>query len=155
VVNLIFWNFKKDLKMKKMIFAAMMLVVSSFAQAQVAYPGSSWGVVTFPAGISDQEKNNVLAQGKAEQGVDLKVMGAQKQWTLNTYASLGYSIDRNKLDYNNKITPAIGVKMTRKFSSAVVDMGVQAYHENHFVTHTSGNGVQAYVSYWSGWNLNK
>lgn len=147
--------------MKKSIIAATLAVFSLGAVAQdgikpLAYPGSNWSVLTVNPGVisGSPEDNNVLLQGKLEQGIDWVKFGDKKRWTLNTYVSLGYSVDKNKLDYNNKLVPAIGVKVSRSYEHGVVDFGVQAVHENHFRAtggRKSGSGVQAYASYWFGW----
>lgn len=152
--------------MKKTLIAVAMLaaVVSAFAQEglkPLGYPGSNWSVLTFNPGVIEGsgEEDNILLQGKLEQGIDWKKFGANNEWTLNTYVSLGYSADKNGLIYNNKLVPAIGTKISRRFESGVLDLGVQAVHENHFRGTTSGptrgSGVQVYASYWFGWNLGK
>lgn len=151
--------------MKKSLIAIAALVASVGAFAQdglkpIGYPGSNWSVLTVNPGVirGTAEDNNVLLQGKLEQGIDWVKFGSNKEWTFNTYASLGYSVDRNALAYNNKLVPAIGAKISRKFDNGVLDLGLQAVHENHFRgvpagTPESGNGVQLYASYWFGWNL--
>jgi hypothetical protein len=145
--------------MKKSLIALALAVASIGAFADglkpLAYPGSAWSVVTFPAGVAGAEEHNTTLSGKVEQGIVWQKFGANKEWALNTYASFGYSVDREGLGYNNKVVPAIGVKMTRTFSNGVVDVGVQAVHENRFKDHQRGSGVQAYVSVWSGWDLRK
>lgn len=145
--------------MKKSFIAFALAVAAVGASAEglkpLSYPGSAWSVVTFPAGVAGSEEHNAVLAGKIEQGVVWKKFGSKGEWELNTYASFGYSVDREGYGYNNKLVPAIGVKMTRKFDSGVVDIGVQAVHENRFKDHKSGAGVQAYVSVWSGWDLRK
>lgn len=141
--------------MKKSLIALSLLAVSAAASAQVAYPGSSWSTLTFPAGVAGTEEKNVTLQGKFEQGIDWLKLGEDKKWTLNTYVSLGYSVDKDKLDYNNKVVPAVGVKLTRSFDNGVIDIGVQLIHERRWISGSSGTGVQAYGSYWFGWDLKK
>lgn len=152
--------------MKKSMIALALIVASVGVHAQgsvkpLGYPGSNWSVLTFNPGVikGSGEEDNVLLQGKLEQGIDWVKFGVNKEWTLNTYVSLGYSADKNGLIYNNKLVPAVGVKMSHGFQNGVLDLGVQAVHENHFRGQTSGptrgSGVQAYASYWFGWNLGK
>jgi hypothetical protein len=151
--------------MKKTILATALVLAAVGASAEglkpIGYPGSNWTVLTVNPGVikNSPEDGNVLLQGKIEQGVDWLRFGADKNWRLNTYASLGYSWDKNALAYNNKLVPAAGVKVSRDFDSGVVDLGVQVVHEIHGRGVTSGpksgTGVQAYASYWFGWNLKK
>lgn len=134
---------------------------SSASADPVGYPGSTWSTLTFNPGVikDTPEQDNLLLQGKIEQGIDWFKFGDDNQWKFNTYASLGYSADRNGLSYNNKLVPAVGMKVSRNFENGVLDIGVQAVHENHFrgVNYgpRSGTGVQLYVSYWFGWDLRK
>lgn len=143
--------------MKKIFtaFALSAVAFSASALEPLGYPGSSWSVLTYNPGVIEntRERGNVLLQGKIEQGIDWTKFGG---WTLNTYASVAYSLDKNKIDYNNKLVPAVGVKMSRKFDSGVFDVGVQAVHERRIRVdgpNKTGNGVQVYASYWFGWNL--
>jgi len=149
--------------MKKLYAMVALSAISVAASAQggpIGYPGSSWGTVTAPAGVGDTERNNTIFQGKTEQGIDWFAFGRDKKWRFNTYASVGYSADSDKLSYNNKFVPAIGMKVSRSFENGVVDIGVQAVMERRWITDTSGKagtgtGVQAYASYWFGWDLKK
>lgn len=151
--------------MKKSLIAIAAFAMSAAAFAQnglrpIGYPGSNWSVLTLNPGVirNTPEDDNILLQGKLEQGIDWKKFGANKQWTLNTYLSVGYSWDRNGLAYNNKVVPALGVKMSRRIESGVIDFGVQGVHQYNFRGVSAsqpkrGNGIQAYASYWFGWNL--
>lgn len=149
--------------MKKTLIALALAVTSvgAFADAgPIGYPGSNWSQLTFnPSPISGTpEDNNVLLQGKIEQGIDWKRFGANNEWTLNTYASMGYSADKNGLAYNNKLVPAVGVKMRRSFENGVLDIGAEVVHQRNFKQdfgRDSGTGAMVYVSYWFGWNLKK
>jgi len=152
------------MKKSRFAIAGVILALASMgamAAEPLGYPGSNWSELTFSPGVikGTKEDNNILLQGKVEQGIDW--MKVSDKWKLNTYASFGYSMDKNKLDYNNKLVPAVGVKLVRDFDHGVLNLGVQAVHERHFnvgpeVTGpVSGSGVQVYASYWFGWNLKK
>lgn len=147
--------------MKKILIAAAILAASTSAFAQsgpIGYPGSNWSVLTVNPSVIEgtPEDNNILLQGKLEQGIDWFRFG-DGNWVLNTFGSVGYSVDKNQLSYNNKIVPALGIKVSRKFDQGVIDVGTQLVHERRFRTPdgfpSSGTGVQVYVSYWFGWNL--
>lgn len=150
---------KGSLKMKKTLIALAVLAASFGASAQSSFPGSNWSELTVNPSVvrGTPEDNNVLLQGNVEQGMIVTTLA--KGWRVNTFAGLNYSIDRNALAYNNKLVPMVGVKLQHDFDGGVVDLGVRLVHENHFRGVTagpsSGTGVQAYVSYWTGWNLKK
>jgi hypothetical protein len=144
---------------------ALSASAASYADGPVGYPGSTWGQLTAPSSVikGTPEDNNWLYMGKITQGVDWLRFGKNDKWTFDTYGSFGFSVDRNRLDYNNKIVPAIGAKIERSFTRGVVSAGVEGIYERHFgdtavydsgsPIKQSGYGVQAYVSYWFGWNL--
>lgn len=143
--------------MKKMFVLLFALVMSApaFAIDPIGYPGSAWAVVTFPTSTTGAEKDNLMFQGKIEQGIDWMYLDSKDKWKLNTYVSFGYSVDSEAFGYNNKAVPAIGVKTVRSFNNGVLEFGVQAIHEDRWIDGVSSNGVQAYASTWFGWNLKK
>jgi len=144
--------------MKKMIVAAAMLALAGVASAQSA-PGSAWADLTYnPSPIrGTPEDGNTLLQGRVEQGLIVGKLGA---FRVNTFGAVNFSADNNGLAYNNKVAPMVGVKLQRDLGNqAILQMGVQVVHQNNFRGVTagpsSGTGVQAFVSVWSGWDLKK
>lgn len=161
---------------KKILIAAVAVLGTSLATAgdytgPVGYPGNTWGYLTFPSSAYNAgvEKNNWIYQGKLTQGIDWFNFGVDDQWVFDTYASVGLSVDRLGIVYNNKVVPAVGARMTRKFSKGSVDFGVEGLYERHFGKRNAagelwrdvgpspekgarGYGVQGYVSYWFGWD---
>lgn len=153
------------MKMKMFVILAALSVTATATAEPLGYPGSTWGVLTFPSSVINgtPEDDNWLYQGRVVQGVDWFKFGSEEDWLFNTYGAFGFSVDRNQLDYNNKLVPAVGAKVSRYFDNGVVDFGVEGVYERHFgdvepaATNPDrdGFGVQAYVSYWFGWNLKK
>jgi hypothetical protein len=145
--------------MKKIAIAAAMLALSFGASAQTSFPGSSWANMTYnPSPIrGTPEDNNILLQGKIEQGA---IVGKLGGFSVNTYGALGYSYDRNGLAYNNKVSPSVGVKLQHSLgSNGSFDIGAAVVYQNSFRGVTtgpsSGTGVSLYVQYWNGWDLKK
>jgi hypothetical protein len=144
--------------MKKSIVAITLALTALGASAQLALPGANWSNVTYSPGLvkGSPEEDNVLLQGNLEQGA---VWAQYNGWKVNTYASVAYSVDKNRLSYNNKLSPAVGVKLQRNFDSGITEIGVQAVHQRNYrgVTfgNKSGSGVQVYAQYWFGWDLRK
>lgn len=148
---------------------AMLFAASVVTAAPIGYPGSTWGEFVAPSSVikGTPEDNNWIYQGSISQGVDWFKFGADKKWTFDTYGRFGFSLDRNRLSYNNKIAPAVGAKVVRSFSNGAIDAGVEYVYQRHFgdiydgasVVDTpvarEGYGARAYVSYWFGWNLGK
>lgn len=144
------------MKINKIACLAALVFAVGGASAQVSYPGSNWSTLSVNPSVvkGTPEDNNVLLQGKLEQGVVWSRLG---DWGVNTYGSVGYSWDKNGLSYNNKVSPAVGLKFQRSFEKGQVDIGVEVVHQENFrgvvSGPKSGTGVQAYAQYWFGWNL--
>ena len=152
--------------MKKFLIAltVMLSIFSAHAddsKGPIGYPGSNWSMLTLNPSVlkGTPEDGNVLLQGRIEQGIDWFRFGQESNWRFNTYVAMGYSADKNGLAYNNKYAPTLGAKVSRDYPNGVLDLGVQIVYENHFAGVTDGPrdgvGVQAYASYWFGWNLKK
>jgi hypothetical protein len=145
--------------MKKTLVTLALVALTGLASAQIAAPGSSWSTLTYnPSPISGLEKNNVLLQGNIEQGLVWKQFDSG--WRLNTYGAVAYSRDRNSFAYNNRVTPALGVKFQKPFDDGMVDVGLQLANQRTYRGATagfpsSGTGIQLYVQYWTGWDLKK
>lgn len=145
--------------MKKTLLALALLATSAAAFAQSSAPGSAWASMTANPSVvkGTPEDNNILLQGRVEQGL---IVGKVGGFRVNTFGAVNYSVDRNSLSYNNKVAPMVGVKLQRDLgSSGIVEAGVQVVHQRNFRGVTggpsSGTGVQAFVSFWSGWDLKK
>jgi hypothetical protein len=153
--------------MKTLSFAVAAILASSavLADGPLAYPGSSWGAVIAPSSVmaNTPETGNVLYMGKITQGIDWYKFG---KFTFDTYASFTISDDHNHLSYNDKMIPAVGMRVDRHFGDGIVTLGVEESYEHHWgdgwdgrtlvsssTPGMNGAGVQAYVSYWFGWNL--
>lgn len=139
--------------MKKTMFALFAALAVTAVSAQdlklTSAPGSNWVSLTAnPSVIKDaQDDNNLLLQGRAEQGL---IVGSVGPFKVNTYAAIGYSADKKGLDYNNKLQPALGVKLQAKG----FDVGVQLVHERRWRgENRSDTGVQFFVNHWMGWDL--
>lgn len=143
--------------MKFRNFSVMVLALAaSAAHAEpLEMPGSTWAYIVGPSSSQGDERNNVLLQGKIEQGIVWFKFGEDGKWKLNTFAALSYSLDSKGINYNNKAIPAVGVKISRDFENGVLDLGVQAVQENRWKDNVNSTGVQAFASFWFGWNLKK
>lgn len=145
--------------MKKILLTVALFASSTPAMAEpLAYPGSAWVTVSSPTTASKDspESGNWTLQGKVTQGIDWLTFGKNNDWSLNTYATVGFSLDTKGMDYNNKVTPGVGVKVSKQIKNGVLDIGVQAIHETRFgnkyiIPDRSSSAIQGYVSLWSGW----
>jgi hypothetical protein len=145
--------------MKKILLTLALFTASTPAMAEpLAYPGDAWVNLASPTTTNknNPEAGNWTLQGKITQGVDWVTFGEDDDWTLNTYATVGFSLDTKGMDYNNRVTPGVGVKVRKQIKNGVFDIGVQVINETRFgnkyiIPDRSSNAIQGYVSFWSGW----
>lgn len=139
--------------MKKYILAALLALAPNVAYAQDGqFPGSAWFNITGPH-IGGEEKGNWILSGNATQSAILKDIDG---WKLNTYVSVNFSKDTKGYEWNNKITPAVGIGVAKYVGNGVLNVGVQAVNETHYGKlykngDRSATGMQVGISYWVGW----
>jgi hypothetical protein len=139
------------------LFAAEDSLSEEWKMAPLALPGYTWGNMTYPSSVihNTPEYHDFVYQGKVEQGADWLKFGDSKQFTLNTFVDLNYTVDSKGLVYNNKVLPGIGVKIRHNWAeNGVSEIGIKAVYEDQWKQGGgSGFGVQAFFNYWAGWNL--
>jgi len=142
-----------------LLAAAVSALATAASAAPLAYPGTAWGTVTYPSSVigHSPESNDLVYQGQITQGADLAVVNG---WTVDTFGRLNYTIDTKGVDWNNKVQPSVGVKITRPVkiggATGVLDLGVEAVYERRFGTEfktpdRDGVGVRVSAGYWFGW----
>ncbi len=123
----------------------------------ISFPGYTWGNFQFPNSVikDTADYQNMVYQGKIEQGVVWAKFGNAKEFSLNTFADFNYTLDTRGLVYNNKILPGLGIKIQHQLADKIVsEYGVKVVYENQWKNGGGeGWGVQAFVNYWGGWDL--
>lgn len=139
--------------MTKYILALLALTISSTAYAgDKNLPGSAWGNITGPH-VGGEEDGNWVFTGNITQAATIAEVN---QWKLQPYMAVSFSKDTKGYEWNNKVTPAVGLAITKNIGPGVMTAGIQAVHESHFgkiyrSDDRSTTGLQVAVSYWVGW----
>jgi hypothetical protein len=138
--------------MKKFILGFLALIAPTSAYAESDFPGSAWVNVTGPH-VGGGEKGNWVITAKANQDA---VLTEVSDWKLSSFVSVSLSTDSKGYEWNNRVTPAVGMKITRDVPGGIFDIGVQYAHETHFgklykMPDRSSGGIQVSVNYWTGW----
>jgi hypothetical protein len=145
------------MKLRRVGLAALFLTVAltpaaggaRAADFPLGYPGSTWGSLRYPNAAPEEERENLLAEGALEQGVDWAEVGPRM--FLNTFASLRYSVDSEKLDFNNKLEPGVGVKLRLLLGDwAQAEVGVKYVVEYRFESDRRGDTAIIFLN-WGGW----
>lgn len=138
--------------MKKFILALAVLLPSTAQAEEAKFPGNAWVNVTGPQ-VGTGERGNWVVSGKINQDA---VLTEVSDWKLSAFASVGFSVDTKGYEWNNKVIPATGIKVTKDVAGGIFDIGVQYAHENNFgrlykFPVRSQGGLQVSVNYWTGW----
>lgn len=118
----------------------------------IALPGQMW----MTAGSSSPiEKGNVLTQAFIEQDASIYATWNNSLW-LTPYVSAGIAFDAKGYSWNNKIQPAIGIKLNKSFRHGVISAGVAYAYENRYrnaeeSTFRPTSGMKDFVQDWFAW----
>ncbi len=139
--------------MKKYMLVALAMLTPSYAYAEEGnFPGTLWVNVTGPY-HGNQENGNWVVSGKVTQDA---VITDISDWKLSATTSIGFSKDTKGFDWNNKVVPSAGLKLSTIKNNNYFDIIVQYAHEQSLGKLTNGSqrsagGVQVSVNYWTGW----
>jgi hypothetical protein len=116
----------------------------------VSLPGQMW---SSNGTLSPFEKNNVFTQTYVEQGATVFSTWSNSL-TVTPYASFGMVFDTKGYSWNNKVEPAIGLKLNKYFRSGVISVGTAYAYEDRFTSNTApkASGRIDFIQYWFGWN---
>jgi hypothetical protein len=119
----------------------------------VALPGQMW----MTAGSSSPiEKGNMLTQTFIEQDASVFAVWRNSLW-VTPYVSAGVAFDAQGYSWNNKVEPAIGIKLNKSFRTGVISAGVACIYEDRFrneggTAFRPRAGVKDFVQHWFAWN---
>lgn len=145
--------------MKKLLFLLILFFALTpsmvSAETPLGYPGYSWGSLVYPSSL--METDNLLYDGKIEQGIDWAVFGKKKEYVLNTFADFRYTLDTAGYSWNNKIMPGVGTKIVRRLPNNIgaADIFVKYVYEYRWKDNEQKHGVQVGINYYFSWNLKK
>ncbi len=134
--------------------AAILALALSPAAArglELRYPGSMWSEFRFPSASVPEERNDYVFEGAVEQGIDW--VKFHKRYTVNTFADFRFTVDKEKLDYTNRLMPGVGLKLKVAVGPGIVQVGVKGAYEDRFESRRRSSFVYGFVNWWFGWDL--
>jgi len=142
------------MKRNTLVLASMLLCLTlcaGRARAIEGLRGQTWGEMRHE--IPKDGDSNLLLQGWIRQGVD---WAKWDKLTLNTYATLRYRADSEKLYYNNSIGPGLGISLEAYCpKGAVAALGVEYIWDRLFEVDRTDQKVVVYVNWYGWWDLKK
>lgn len=140
---------------RRMAFGAVALActlaAAGNANAIVGLRGSTWGDVRQE--IPKDGDSNLTMQGWVRQGIDWARWGNA---TLNTYATLRFKADTEKLDWNNSVGPGVGVALDLYSPKGLsAQLGVEYIWDRYFEADRSDQKVAIFVGWYGWWDLKR
>ena len=142
--------------MKRYCLAVLILVVLCLSLSINAFAfeglrGSSWGELRWD--MTNQGKSDVWLYGWVKQGVDWV---RWENTTLNTYATLRYSVDTSKLDWNSHIGPGLGIGIdTYSPKGLAMSWGVEYIWDRFYESARTEQKIVIYMNWYGWWDLKK
>ncbi len=122
------------------------------AQKSLPTPGSTWGEIRFPGSAQTEDRENLILEGAAEQGVDIFALSTNSK--LNIFGKVDYSWDTQELDWYRKLRLGAGVKLRHYLSdTAVIAAGVKYEVDRRFVDDRTTDGFLFFSNWFGSWLL--
>jgi hypothetical protein len=137
---------------KYMLVLSALLLPTAVHAEEGKFPGSAWFNITGPQ-VAGEEKGNWILSGRVTQDA---VLTEVSDWKLSATTSVGFSKDTKGFEWNNKLAPSVGLKVSREAAGGYFDATVQYVYERRYGTlyrtkDRSDSGVQLSINYWVGW----
>jgi hypothetical protein len=118
---------------------------------QVKLPGE---ISSTSGNLSSYEKGNVVADTYVEQKAII-----YSSWndtlTVTPYVSADFVLDTSGYNWNNKVSPSVGLKINKHVHAGVISAGVGYMYENRFRNAEEfkpAGGRTDFLTDWFGWN---
>jgi hypothetical protein len=121
------------------------------ALGPLGYVIQTYGEVRYPSDREVDERDNMIIEGAVRGDIDwIEWNGAR----LATSGEIQYAADTKSLEWNNKITPSIGLILkSRAYWWGELELGLQYAADYRFVTGNTQTGLVTFLSYYTYWGL--
>jgi hypothetical protein len=134
------------------ILCLSVLSISNRTYAIEGFRGSSWGELRYDIPTRNG-KSDLWLYGWAKQGIDWARWG---NTTLNTYATIRYSLDTEKLDWNSHVGPGVGIGIdTYSPKGIAASWGVEYLWDRYYESARTEQKVVVYMNWFGWWDLKK
>jgi hypothetical protein len=147
--------------MRQILIFAVLVSVAWSQDAPHAVSSSVLDLVKLPGEIastsgqlSSYEKGNIVADTYVEQKAVVSTAW-NDTLTLSPYVSAEFVLDTSGYNWNNKVSPSLGLKISKHLRAGVISAGIGYMYENRF-RNADGfkptGGRIDFLSDWFGWN---
>jgi len=106
------------------------------------------GALAFPSSLNNGD-NNVLLTSIAELSMILRAK--EKKISVIPYANIDFSMDRDANNYNNKLAPAIGLKIRYPLKKGQILLGASYGADFRWIDGTREFGSSIFLKWNKGW----
>jgi hypothetical protein len=121
----------------------------------VLYPVKLPGEIASTSGnLSSYEKGNVVADTYVEQKAVI-FSAWNDTLTVTPYVSADFVLDTAGYNWNNKVSPSVGLKVNKHVHAGVISAGIGYMYENRFRNADGfkpSGGRTDFLTDWFGWN---
>ena len=124
--------------------------VSSSVLDPVKLPGE---IASTTGNLSSYEKGNIVADTYVEQKAVI-FSAWNDTLTVTPYVSADFVLDTAGYNWNNKVSPSVGVKVNKHVRAGVISAGIGYMYENRFRNADGfkpSGGQTDFLSGWFGW----
>ena len=133
------------------LFLSCLALIPCSASGFVGFRGSTWGDLREE--VPKTGNDNLILQGWIKQGVDWAQWG---NTTLNTYATLRYKVDTEKLEWSNSVGPGVGISLDAYTSNGLAaQVGIEYIWDRYYEAERTDQKVAFYVGWYGWWDLKK
>jgi hypothetical protein len=125
--------------------------VTSSVLDPVKLPGE---ISSTSGNLSSYEKGNVVADTYVEQKAVI-FSSRNDTLTVTPYVSADFVLDTSGYNWNNKISPSLGLKVNKHLHAGVISAGIGYMYENRFRDAEGfqpSGGRTDFLTDWFGWN---
>ena len=121
--------------------------ITRFGLTKSATILKSYGTLAYPGSLVEGDTNAVLTLG-GELSVDYKIK--KSDYFITPFIDTHFSWDLNGNNYNNKIIPAIGVKLRRPIKNGEIFLGVKYEADYRWIDNTINTGPMVFLGWYKG-----
>jgi len=125
--------------------------VSSGVLDRVKLPGE---IASTTGNLSSYEKGNIVADTYVEQKAVI-FSAWNDTLTVTPYVSAEFVLDTAGYNWNNKVSPSVGLKINKHMHAGVISAGIGYMYENRFRDADGfkpSGGRTEFLTAWFGWN---
>ncbi|MEW6053591.1 MAG: hypothetical protein AB1552_07375 [Nitrospirota bacterium] len=136
-----------------LVFLFLSFFLSADSHAIEGFSGSTWGELRYEHLARGEGESDVILRGWVKQGIDWARWGNTK---VNTYLTVRYVWDSEKLDWNNSLGPGAGIAIDTYIPKGpYVSWGVEYLWDRFYRSAETEQKVVVFMNWYGNWDLKK